>query len=185
MPATVSHSGRSPINAPDAGRDFTERIPLHRQARARSGNLADEQTGERSDDGNAEQHPAHDQRLVFPAREEERSDAGSENDGGEGGKLQQSVGARQLRFAQHLGEDSVLGGAEEIGLHGEQEQDHQQHVDAAHGKSHDADAHDHDFEGLGDLEDARFAEAIGELAGVTGEQQEGQDEDGARDRQVA
>ena len=52
-------------------------------------------------------------------------------------------------------------------------------------KSDHADAHDHDFESLGDLENARFAEAIGELAGVTGEQQEWQNEDGARNRQVA
>ena len=42
-----------------------------------------------------------------------------------------------------------------------------------------------DFERLGDLEDARLAEAIGELSGVTGEQQEWQNEDGARDGQVA
>ena len=168
-----------------AGPDFGEGIPLHRQARARSGNFANEQAGERSDDGDRQQHPAHDQRLAFPAREQERSDAGSEHDGGEGGKFQQSVGARQLRFAQHLGQDAVFGGAEEIGLHGQQEQHHQQHFDAAQRKRDDPDAHDHDFESLGDLQDAGLAETVGELAGVTGEQQERQNEDRARHRQIA
>ena len=86
--------------------------------------------------------------------------------------------------AQHFGKDAVLGGAEEIGLHRKQEEDHQQHVDAAEVKGDHADAHDHDFESLGELEDARFAEAIGQLACITGEQQERQNEDRARESQI-
>ncbi len=157
------------INALYAGPDFAERIPLHRQARAGSGHFADEQTGQRSNDGDSEQHPAHNERLVFPARKQERSHAGSQYDGGESGKLHQSVGARQLRFAEHFGKDAVFSWAEEVGLHREQEQNDQQHVDAAHRKSDDADQHNHDFEGLGDLQHARFAETVGQLPGVTRE----------------
>ena len=41
-----------------------------------------------------------------------------------------------------------------------------------------------DFESLGDLENARLAAAIGELAGVSGEQQERQNENRARDGQI-
>ena len=34
------------IDAPDAGDHFAKRIPLHRQARARSGHFANEETGQ-------------------------------------------------------------------------------------------------------------------------------------------
>src|SRR6202021_4194488 len=73
-----------PKNAADTGKDFAERIPPHRQPRAGGGYFAYEETGERSNDRDSEQHPAHDQRLAFPAREEERSHAGSGDSGREG-----------------------------------------------------------------------------------------------------
>ncbi len=100
---------------------------------------------------------------------EQGSEAGADNDGDKGGEFEQAVGAREVGFVHELGEDAVFGGAEEVGLGGEQEEDDEEQVHASGEKGGEAHEHGGDFEGLGDLQDAGFREAVGKLARVAGE----------------
>ena len=64
-------------DVPGPGPDFGEGIPAHRQGRAGGGDLANEDADERAEEGDGEQRGAQHERLVFPAREQERADAGA------------------------------------------------------------------------------------------------------------
>jgi hypothetical protein len=94
-------------------------------------------------------------------------------------------GARQVALGQHLGQDSVLGRAEERRLYRDQEQHGVEQLQASRREGEQAETGRDDLERLGHHEHRALAERVGKLAGVARKQQERRDEDDADQRDVA
>ena len=178
------HRAGLPASVASADPDFMERIPTERDVRTRGRSFGDSQARHRAGDGNRKQREAHVERGIFPAVKQEDAEAAAQHDGREGGELDQSIGARQLLFPHNFGQNPVLRRTEEVGLRGQAEQDHQQHIDAVRDQRENPEHHHGDLEQLGDLQDARLAEAVCDLAGGAGEKQERQDKDRVGHRQI-
>lgn len=168
----------------EAANDFREWVPVERLFGGRGGHFWDAKADERANDGEADKKGAHLPLVVFPVFEEQCAEAAADDDGDEGGEFQERVGAGKVAFGKDFGEDAVFGGAEEIGLRGEEEEHGEQHGHAGGLESEEGEDHRQNFEGLGDDEDFGFGESVGELAGPTGHQQERQDEDGAGEGEI-
>ena len=90
-----------------------------------------------------------------------------------------ALARERSRSREHFGDDAVLGGAEDGGVQ-PHEEDHEQHAfDPVGEQGGEAEEHDGDFEDLDADQHAALADGVGQVAGVAGEEQRGQDEDGA------
>ena len=130
-------------------------MPGHRQADHRHGR------GLRSVPGNHQQRHAGDH---------------ADQDRNGGAHFHQAVAAGEFFRCQHLRQDGIFDRAEQGGLHTGQEQAEQQQrgqaVDEAEGRQ----AHDSDFHGGGDADQARLLDLFGDLAGGGGKQEVREDE---------
>ena len=77
------------------------------------------------------------------------------------------------RSPQHFRHDAVFGGAEDGGVQAHQEDDEQHAFGPAGDQRGEAEQHDGDFEELDGDQDAALADEVGEVAGVSAEEQRG------------
>ena len=160
------------------GGDLAERIPAERLVRA-GGRHARDAAGWPAVRRRRRPACPSPMRQASPCQLPKRTppDAVPENDRDEGAHFEQRVAARKIAVGQHLRDDAVLGGAEDGGVQPHQE-DHQQHAfDAVGHQRGEADQHDEQLEDLDADQDLALADAVGEVAGVAGEEQRGEDED--------
>ena len=120
----------------------------------------------------------------FPYGEEDSAAGDAEDDGDEGAHFEERVAAGEVAVAEHFGDDAVFGGSEDGGVESHEEDDEQHAFGPVGEQGGEAEEHDGDFEELDADEDAALADEVGEVAGVSAEEQRGQGEDGGHERDV-
>ena len=123
--------------------------------------------------------------VGLPDREEHAAAGDAQNDGDEGAHFEQRVAAREVAVAEHFGDDAVFGGAEDGGVQAHQEDDEQHAFGPAGDQRGEPEEHDGDFEELDADQDAALADEVGQVAGVSAEEERGQCEDGGYQRHVS
>ena len=89
-----------------------------------------------------------------------------------------------MLFADQFGNDAVLGRAEEGRLGCSEEENGEHPIDVRGAQGEQREDHGEYFDGFGEEDDGALFEAVGELAGVGGEDQERGDEDEAGEFQI-
>ena len=167
-----------------AAGNLAEGVPAERLGGARSPHARDAQAGGEADGGDGQRGRADAPRRRLPHGKQHAARGDAHDDGDEGAHFQQRVAARKVAIVQHLGNDAVLGGAEDGGVQSHQE-DHQQHALGPAGDQRgEPEEHDGDFEKLDADQHAALAHQVGEVAGVSAEHERGQSENGRHQRHV-
>ncbi len=112
------------------------------------------------------------------------ADDAAENDRQEGAHLNQGVAARQVLIGDQFRHRAIFRRAEKGGLGRQQEQDDKETVDTLEVEGDHRQHHGADFEGLGGDQHAALGKLVSQLAGIIGEQQVREYEDGAGHRQI-
>src|SRR6476620_7558855 len=89
-----------------------------------------------------------------------------------------------MTIRDQLRHDAVFGRTENGGVQRHKKKDDEHKFDARREERGQTEQHDENLEALYREQDSPLAAAIGEAPGVAGEEQEGKDEDGAREGEV-
>jgi hypothetical protein len=98
--------------------------------------------------------------------------------------LDQTIPPRQVFVGKHLGQDPVLGRTEEGRLRRHEKEDREHCLDVPGQEGEQTQAHGDDLETLGQDEDQALVEGVGQVSGVSGEQEIGEGEQGTGDREI-
>ena len=167
-----------------AAGDFGEGVPAERLGGAGCRNACDAQAGGEADGGDDDGGGADAPGLGAPHGEEDAAAGDAEHDGDEGAHFEERVAAREVAVAEHFGDDAVFGGSEDGGVESHEEDDEQHAFGPVGDQGGEAEEHDGDFEELDADEDATLADEVGEVAGISAEEQRGQGEDSGHERHV-
>lgn len=134
-------------------------------------------------------HPAAAMNTAIPphhvnpplAQDEDAAQDGAAQDGQVGPHLDQAVAGDQLVLSQVLGQDAVLGGAEERGLCPHQEEHDDQEPDVAEAEPDGGAGHDEDLRQLHLAHEEGAVTAVREVPRRGGKEEEGEDEGPRRD----
>jgi hypothetical protein len=138
----------------------------------------------RPDDRDGDDDRSDDPQSIVPGIEHEAAERGAGDDRDERAHLEQAVRSRQVGIGQDLRQDAVFRRTEERRLDGNQEQHRVGDLEPSCGKRKQRQDRRHDLERLRHDEDGPLAVDVCQLAGVAGEQQEGEDEDDPDQRQL-
>ena len=184
----AGHGEGKPARAPhlaEPARDLGEGREGERLPRNRPRHARDPEAGRDAERRDGDEEEADPDEAIRPDREDEPARRRAQDDGEEGRHLAEAVGARELPLREDLGQDAVLGRAEEGRLGRHQEEDGQKRLDTARQEGERAQAHDGDLARLDGDEHAALGEGVREVPGIAREEEVGQDEEGAGQGQIA
>ena len=156
---------------------FGRDVPIETAGGIGGRNFADAEAGEEADDGEREEDDAGPHlAAVESLGEKAPSECGADR-GEEGAEFDDAVAPAQFGEGQQLGEQAVLGGAEDCALRAGEEQGDAGDVQTIACQRESGQAHDAELENFGPERDASFAVLVGEIPARDGEEQKGNSEE--------
>ncbi len=165
------------------GDEFAGHVPVEAARGIGGGQAGDPQADEEAGDGEREEEDSRPDLAAAKMCRQEAPGERGEDCGEQRGELDDAVAPAEFGFGQELGEQSVLGGAEERALRAGEKQGDAGEVEAIAGERQRCQAHDDELEELGAEGDVPLAVFVGEVAAGNGEKQkrdgeeQGHDED--------